>query len=135
MNIFLNPYLRILPLILILISTASRKTCFMPKSLLIMEVSSKSILWLGLSKILLPKGESKEIFVMLELKALVMSSLCCCRCFLLNFDEFYRQSSCQSCMVFDKPLFGEWLGFYLYQSLGSSCFKIILKYYIQLFCV
>ena len=55
----------ILLLILSLISIASRTTCFMPRSLLIMADSSRSILWLEFSKTWLLKAESKEKEVML----------------------------------------------------------------------
>ena len=48
MNIL--PSKEIILLILSLISIASQTTCFMPRSLLIMADSSKSILWLGFSK-------------------------------------------------------------------------------------
>ena len=75
----------ILLLILSLISIAFRTTCFMPRSLLIMADFSKSILWLGFSKTWLLKAESKEIEVILEFRALVISSLCCCR----RFSKFW----------------------------------------------
>ena len=76
----------ILLLILSLISIASRTTSFMPRSLLIMADSSKSILWLDFSKTWLLKAESKETeVILLEFRALVISSLCCCR----RFSKFW----------------------------------------------
>ena len=60
----------ILLLILSLISMASRTTCFMPRSLLIMADPSKSISWLGFSKTWLLKAESKEKEAILEFRAI-----------------------------------------------------------------
>ena len=71
----------ILLLILSPISIASRTTCFMPRSLLIMADSSKSILWLEFSKTWLLKAESKETEVILEFRALVIHTYPVCRHF------------------------------------------------------
>jgi hypothetical protein len=57
----------------------------MPRALLIRPDSSKTILWLGLSKTWLVKAESKEALALLVFKALVTSSLCCC----MHFSKFW----------------------------------------------